>query len=111
MVDVDDEASDPDYTINIGVSIEPLSTVESVIAAQNSQGAESKSITNTQKILSSTDIVAPLANKIFQHAYNFMSGFTTPDGKVPLKVLDDWWNKFKSKIQNNPRFLDDEFSR
>lgn len=103
MVDVDDNTVDPEYVINIGISLEPMRAVEEAMAAQK-QAATPTPTRNDNPPPVNTQAIAQVATKIYQHAYNYMSGFTSADGKIPLKAFDDWWNKFKSRLQNNPKF-------
>ncbi|CAN6628034.1 protein Opi10p [Trichomonascus vanleenenianus] len=95
-----DDATQSDYTINVGISIEPAAQVEA-----NLEQKKALVLSTKPKPLNAND-TAVLANKIVQHAYNFLSGFTGSDGKVSMKVFDDWWAKFKAKLANNPKFLD-----
>lgn len=101
MVDVDetDQAS-ASYDITIGLSLEPFSVVEEIIAEQRRQTVK-PAVPSV-----STETLALLATKIYQNAFNFLSGYASPSGQVPLKALESWWNKFKSKVQNDPKFLD-----
>ncbi|CCK72684.1 Opi10p KNAG_0L00610 [Huiozyma naganishii CBS 8797] len=48
-----------------------------------------------------------LAGKIVQHAYNYLAGFLDPQGNVPIKVFDAWWDKFRSRLSNDAGFLDE----
>ena len=48
-----------------------------------------------------------LAAKIVQHAYNYLSGFLDSSGNVPIKCFDSWWEKFKGKLSNDAKFLDE----
>lgn len=112
MVDVEDTKVDTSYTINIGISLEPMAAVEEAMAQQkqasiaaNGNRIAANGAAGTQPL--DTKAIAGISTKIYQHAYNFMSGFTDDKGMVPLKVFDDWWNKFKSRLQNNPKFLTD----
>lgn len=115
VYDLDDMVDDGDvreidasYAINIGISLEPMSVVEQAMIAQKQQQAITPSSASTPIPAPQPNpmVLAQLATKIFENAYNFMSGFTGPDGKVPLKAFDEWWNKFRTKVQNNPKFLD-----
>lgn len=99
---IDDDTPVEQFDINVGISIEPLDAVQSQQAIAKN---ETKPPTEPNVVVKPQDI-AVLANKIVQHAYNFLSGFTTPDGKVPMKAFDDWWAKFKHKLEMNPKFLD-----
>lgn len=104
MVDVDDRQPGSTYTINIGISLEPMNAVEEAMVAQKQ--AATRSATPSAPA-PSTQAVAQIATKVYQHAYNYMSGFTNQQGMIPLKSFDDWWAKFKSRLQNNPKFLSD----
>ncbi|XBW35013.1 hypothetical protein QEN19_000578 [Hanseniaspora menglaensis] len=48
-----------------------------------------------------------LAAKIVQHAYNYLTGFLDPQGNVPMKKFDNWWDKFKDRLSKDPKFIDD----
>lgn len=107
VIDLDNQMIDDDtpveqFDITVGISIEPLDAVQNQQAIVKS---ETVPPTEANAVVKPQDI-AVLANKIVQHAYNFLSGFTTPDGKVPMKAFDDWWAKFKHKLEMNPKFLD-----
>lgn len=113
--DIDMNESTPetgDGTINIGISIEPTPQAELLLdqEKQKQQQAATSLVPST-----STSTVAPnnpqeiavLANKIVTHAYNFLGSFVDANSKVPMKAFDSWWEKFKSKLSNNPGFLDE----
>jgi hypothetical protein len=93
------------YKINVGISLEPLAEVQNQLEQLRVQQQQSVA---TQRSASNLppDSIALLANKIVQNAYNFLSGFTGNDGKVPMRVFDDWWTKFKSRLSSDPRFLE-----
>ncbi len=99
--------------INVGISIEPVQQVEQALTQLKAQREiQQQQQQNNPPIsagaLASKDInsTAILANKIVQHAYNFLSGFVDNQGKVSMKTFDEWWNKFKRKLQMDLRFLD-----
>ncbi|KAK6203066.1 uncharacterized protein RJT21DRAFT_24430 [Scheffersomyces amazonensis] len=101
--------------INIGISIEPTQQAELLLrqeAEKNKNGSNNTdsnalvSTRQTNKALAPSD-TAVLANKIVGHAYNFLASFIDNSGKVPIKAFDNWWDKFKAKLANNPNFLDD----
>lgn len=102
MIDDDDALQSEQFTINLGISIEPAASVEQSL--QQEQPVKAFSTTNA--ISTQPGDTAALANKIVQHAYNFLSGFAASDGKVPMKAFDEWWRKFKSRLAANPKFLD-----
>lgn len=104
----DNAGQNQDFTITVGVSIEPINVVaQAVEGAKQQQQQQQQQLQPAVKAApTNANDIAALANKIVQHAYNFLSGYAGADGKVPMRVFDDWWNKFKTKLQNNPRFLD-----
>lgn len=101
-------------TINIGISIEPtpqaeqlihqskISNSTSLVPANKTTGASSAATTT-----SLPNNTATMANKIVGHAYNYLASFIDASGKVPIKAFDNWWDKFKTKLQNNPNFLNE----
>lgn len=114
MVDDDSMAGGSDeFTINVGISLEPLSVVEAMLEQQRVQQEQAKALHSSGTSASSNgskvqdaDSIAVLANKIVTHAYNFLSSFTDSSGKVPMRVFDDWWAKFKSRLASDPKFLE-----
>ncbi|GMM38566.1 Opi10 protein [Saccharomycopsis crataegensis] len=126
MVDDDNSTNNQGATIHsldedtlvIGISIEPTPQAEDLLAQekaqQQQQQSQEKTITGgsysgpTAGELASRDLegTAMLANKIVSNAYNYLSGFVDDNNKVSMKVLDGWWSKFQTKLQNDPKFLD-----
>lgn len=104
-----DAAVSANSTINIGISIEPTPQAEQLLLAEkqkNSSALVSRS--NTPKVAPKAPLdIANLANRIVKHAYNYLSGFVDPAGKVPMKAFDAWWDKFKTRLQTNPNFLEE----
>ncbi|KAI3402336.1 hypothetical protein KGF56_004906 [Candida oxycetoniae] len=105
------DTSDP-VCINIGISIEPAQQAEQTIQQTkiNSQGGGTLVSTKrnaTAATIKDPNSMAALANKVVGHAYNYLASFIDPQGKVPIKAFDNWWDKFKTKLQNNPNFLNE----
>lgn len=102
-----------DTTINIGISIEPTPQAEALLMqerqkqAGTSQSLVPATIANAPSALKNPNDIASLANKIVTHAYNFLGSFIDESGKVPMKAFNNWWDKFKAKLANNPGFLDE----
>lgn len=48
-----------------------------------------------------------LAAKIVQHAYNYLTGFLDVQGNVSIKRFDTWWDKFRTRLENDGTFLDE----
>lgn len=101
-------ASVDNVVLNIGIAIEPTPQAE-VLLLQEKQKA-SKSILPAVQPPPAPQApldIASLANKIVKHAYNFLGSFVDGTGKVPMKAFDNWWDKFKVKLANNPNFLNE----
>lgn len=88
--------------VNIGISIEPTPQAEQQLMLLTKAPAAPAAPAAPKNV----DEVATLANKIVGHAYTYLGSFIDNQGKVPMKAFDSWWDKFKQKLQNNPRFLD-----
>lgn len=93
-----------DSTITFGISIEAVTQVQQYIASQRIAARRPKEITASAPPPPSSD-VATLANGIIANAYNFLASFIDPQGKVPIKSFDDWWNKFRSRLSADPEFV------
>lgn len=112
MMMQDDAGAGPtdSFDINVGISIEPAAVVEQNLLEQRRQSISTPllppPIVPPSAAPTNAADIAVLANKIVQHAYNFLGSFVTPQGMVPMKAFDEWWAKFKTKLQTNPRFLD-----
>jgi hypothetical protein len=82
--------------INIGISIEPIDSVQNIAPS------------NDQKIATTTAIIA---RKIGQDLFNFMSSFDTNGAAgnqaivVPANTFDKWWQRFERKLQRDPNFF------
>ncbi|CAK9437465.1 uncharacterized protein LODBEIA_P18430 [Lodderomyces beijingensis] len=102
------DPNDP-FTINIGISIEPTAQAEQTIAQARADHTGLVLARNTPASVAAKDpnSTAVLANKIVGHAYNYLASFIDASGKVPIKAFDNWWEKFKTKLQNNPNFLNE----
>lgn len=108
----DDEvpAANTNSVLNIGISIEPTPHAEQLIQQER---FAPKAILPPPKTSVSQPApqqpleIASLANKIVKHAYNYLGSFIDALGKVPMKAFDNWWDKFKLKLANNPNFLNE----
>lgn len=105
-IEMDDNGSNSngDAVINIGISIEPTPQAEVQLQAEKQKMATAALV--PARKTESPQTTAALANKIVSHAYNFLGSFIDPAGKVPMKAFDNWWDKFRAKLLNNPNFLD-----
>lgn len=101
---------DPMDNIIVGISIEPALEAERLLveSKQLQSSAKPLAIANGETHVSPSDPAqtAALATKIIKHAYNYLGSFVDSQGKVGMKVFDSWWDKFKVRLQNDPKFLD-----
>jgi len=98
--DINGEEAAATTTIQLGIAVQPESIVQEQIAA-NHAGRSSQQMTKT----------VVLARKIIQHAFNYVQSFSQgPAGQevVQLRAFKEWWNKFESKMVNDPGFLERE---
>lgn len=105
----DDATASANATINIGISIEPTPQAEQLLLAEKQKNSSAVvPRNNVPKTAPKAPLdIANLANRIVKHAYNYLSGFVDPAGKVPMKAFDTWWEKFRTKLQTNPNFLEE----
>ncbi|ODQ59711.1 hypothetical protein WICANDRAFT_91536 [Wickerhamomyces anomalus NRRL Y-366-8] len=107
-----DQASDPLNNITVGISIEPVADAERQLeeAKAFAQSSKQKQLTTTPYngsiMPSNPNTTALLAGKIVKHAYNYLTGFIDDQGRINIKYFDTWWDKFKTRLQNDPKFLD-----
>lgn len=100
-LDIDD-VNTPQGEIQIGISIETTARAEVLLEAEKAKTTQALVV--AAKPVSDT---AGLANRIVGHAYNYLGSFIDESGKVPMRAFDSWWDKFKTKLANNPSFLDE----
>jgi protein Hikeshi len=110
--------TDPNPTITLGISIEPLSSVDSQV----------QSLHPTSSSMTIARLPPPItvvAQRIAKNLFNYLSSFATqnlppgvmtlgglrPDATyVPLKAFEDWWSKFNHKVESDPGFLERDSS-
>jgi protein Hikeshi len=90
--------------IVIGISIEPLASVQNV--------EETHTISQQfrqQQVITTT---AVMAQKIGQDLFNYMRSFDTSGATtasqtivVPANIFDRWWQRFERKLQRDPNFF------
>lgn len=92
MVDDDISSAAEPISISLGISIEPADQVEAQInQLRSANSGGSTALVPAKKAPVNPNSTAALANKIVSNAFNFLSGFATPDGMVPLKTFNDWY--------------------
>ncbi|QOU18560.1 hypothetical protein BRETT_001623 [Brettanomyces bruxellensis] len=107
-------------SITIGISVEPTESASSLLEQQKTQSTGNSSsmvVSNKPGIKSgsgsalalSNDLtqsqVLDFSNKIIANAFNFLSSFADVNNKVSMDKFNDWWNKFKSRMTNDPDYL------
>ncbi|GAV29646.1 hypothetical protein PMKS-003147 [Pichia membranifaciens] len=98
-------------TMIIGISIEPNQTATQQLDCLRvtrdynaSTLAPAVKSTSTVSIPSQSEIYA-VSNKIIGNAYNYLSSFTDEQNKVSISKFNNWWDKFKAKMRNDPNYL------
>lgn len=109
---MDESAAATEFDVFIGISLEPLEQAQANLAQlRQAQATAPRALAAPQgtqaTVAAPTDAgdIAALGNKIVENAYNYMSGFTDTDGKVPIKAFNTWWDKFTSRLKTDPKFL------
>lgn len=109
----DDDAMNDDLggttdnvVLNIGIALEPTVQAELLLLQEKQKNARAI-LPPAQAAPQAPLDIASLANKIVTHAYNYLGSFIDGSGKVPMKAFDNWWDKFKMKLANNPNFLNE----
>ena len=110
-MDEDDVMNDADagenQILNIGISIEPTAQAQVLLEQEKQKQRALLTATGGTVVPRGLQEIAALANKIVAHAYNYLSGFVDSTGLVSMKQFDSWWLKFKTKVANNPNFLNE----
>ncbi|KAF8461371.1 hypothetical protein BDZ91DRAFT_737229 [Kalaharituber pfeilii] len=118
--------------VTLGISIEPLSTVQAALATLPSATPSQTPRTTTPAPFStpvstttpSTALVPKsgmavptliIARRIIKNAFNYLSSFAVKvpgvaggGDVIPLRSFQDWWTKFEKKIEYDPGFLERE---
>lgn len=104
--------------IIIGITIEPnemaLRQLDSLKMSQQMMNRANLSTPSTPTSTSTSIAAAKLeqreilnvSNKIIGNAYNFLSSFSDNYNRVELSKFNDWWDKFKVKMANEPDYLE-----
>ena len=119
MTDIDtpvlDDSSGSAPDVTVGVSIEPVASIQVQLDKLKSSGATTNSA-STALVLAKQRQSSPvstelLAQRIIKNAFNFLASFagsTAPGGEevVPLRSFKAWWEKFERRVENDPTFLE-----
>ncbi|KAH3675139.1 hypothetical protein WICMUC_002795 [Wickerhamomyces mucosus] len=105
----------PQDNIVVGISIEPTDEAERQLQAMKEQASvlrspqkQLASVPFNSSVPTNPNDTAILASKIVKHAYNYLTGFIDSQGKVSIKYFDTWWDKFRTRLQNDPKFLESQ---
>ena len=97
----------------LGISIEPAEAVTAQLTALRSQNSASSTALVLNRSQQPTPQVSTkvLAQRIIKNAFNFLASFAAPAGAggeevVSMKSFQDWWNKFETRVANDPSFLE-----
>lgn len=108
-IDMDDRIIDPQNNITVGISIEPFNEAERLLQElKYSQSSTQLAVVNKNQTINDPTSTAILAGKIVKHAYNYLTGFVDDQGRVNIKFFDSWWDKFRTRLQNDPKFLESQ---
>ncbi|KAJ1972399.1 hypothetical protein H4R35_004696 [Dimargaris xerosporica] len=99
----------------LGISIEPIATVEQQMAqlrvAYAEAGPTSSNSTALVPLRGSTvvpnDAVLGVLQKVMENLYNFVTSFvsTPATNTIPLKAFEDWYTSTQRKLNMDPNFL------
>jgi len=120
-------ADDADSTtiVILGISIEPLATVQaalstlpSIVAAATSPRPGGGVGAGTLVLAGTKPSTLAVARRIIKNAFNYLSSFAVKvhvpgqgmQDAVPLRRFQDWWAKFEKKMEMDPGFLEREES-
>ncbi|OAX79780.1 hypothetical protein ACJ72_05900 [Emergomyces africanus] len=117
----------PNATITLGITIEPMQAVASKMAELQTQQQQRSSFPSTTDLAkysagqpaaaavtkgTSSVPAKTLAQRIIGNAFNYLASFAVTDPRapgeevVPLRAFRDWWAKFESRIDSDPAFLE-----
>lgn len=98
----------------IGISIEPNQSAAQQLDClrvtrdnnNNNSNINNSAIStiNNQTPPSQSEIYT-ISNKIIGNAYNYLSSFTDENNKVNISKFNNWWDKFKARMTNDPNYL------
>jgi protein Hikeshi len=110
-MDADDTGAGPSSqggNVTLGISVEPIATLQPQLDALAQQQQAQGTITAAGSAGGAAGTVSTksLAQKIIKNAFNFLSGFAGADNKVSLKSFEDWWRKFEGRLDSDPSFIE-----
>lgn len=106
-----DGREDEDGDVILGISVEPLESVQAQLATLPTDATPALTTTAVVKQGATRPGTAVLARRIIRNAFDFVSSFASESSSgdvIPLKAFQDWWTKFEKKIEYDPTFLERE---
>lgn len=80
----------------LGISVEPLSTLEQQIQATN---------ITPSTVASNVEFVSKMLNNFVNYITSFVQNVPgTSEQIVPLSIVQTWYNNFQRRINDNPNF-------
>lgn len=106
--DGDDDMMGDDVNIGFQIETTPNAEIQLAQLASSVQATKLTAVTGPVRSAThaTTNDIAELAKRVVGNAYNYLGSWIDPNGMVPMKAFDQWWDKFLVKLQNNPNFLD-----
>lgn len=96
-------------TMLIGISIEPNANAIQQLDCLKVTRDSNSNLPLTKLVPSKPPItqseILTVSNKIIGNAYNYLSSFTDMNNNVSINKFNDWWDKFKLKMNNDPNYL------
>lgn len=113
-------AAPPAGEMILGISLETAEEVSAKLAALQASNMTNGNSSGTMVLAAKRPAPATtvlLAQRIIKNAFNFLASFagnvpvpgstgTAGVEVVPLKAFQDWWDKFETRVKNDPSFLD-----
>lgn len=106
-------------TATLGISIEPIATVEQQLSTLSSTGLVKSSPLGSQSSLVSISQVGQMASRVIENLYNYVTSFGVQDlpmdaitlgqiterGYLPLPAFQKWYDNLSRKLANDPNYL------
>ncbi|KAF2273600.1 DUF775-domain-containing protein [Westerdykella ornata] len=95
-------------SLTLGISVEPAAQILANLEQKNAQTAASSiPVTGLELVKrgQATMTTKVLAQRIIKNCYDFLTSWGTGD-TIPLKAFQAWWDKFESKLERDPGFLE-----
>ncbi|KAJ1969461.1 hypothetical protein H4R34_006161 [Dimargaris verticillata] len=107
-------ATGGDKPATLGISIEPLATVEQQMARLQVAHADAGPISTSANALVplrgptvTNDTMLGVLQKVMENLYNFVTSFVSSPtaNTIPLRAFEDWYTSTQRKLKMDPDFL------